>query len=101
MERREFLKAVFGCAAGLAGAAALAAAAQAGPLVQPARDLNDLPEPQPQGLAEPAVATQDDLAAAAPEPVRWRYRRRRYYYYRRPRYYVYRRRRRRRVIYYW
>ena len=69
--------------------------------MQPARALDDLPEPQPQAPAEPAVATPDDLDAAAPEQVRWRYRRRRYYYYRRPRYYVYPRRRRRRVIYYW
>lgn len=94
MERRKFLKAVFGLATGVVGAAALAATAQASPLMQPVQPGDDARTPQP-----PAVGTQEDLDAAVPEQVRWRYRRRRVYFYRRPRYYIVRRRRRR--IYYW
>lgn len=97
MERRKFLKAVFGLASGVVGAAALAATAQASPLIQPVQPGDDARTPQPP--AQPAVGTQEDLDAAVPEQVRWRYRRRRVYFYRRPRYYIVRRRRRR--IYYW
>jgi hypothetical protein len=82
MERRDFLKLTFGFTA---GAAVLAAGAEAAPL-QPVT-------PEGQGLAsrrgeaEPAIVSQDDVDRLAPDQVRWRrrwgYRRRRFWGYRR------------------
>jgi hypothetical protein len=65
MERRHFLKLAFGFAA---GAAAVAASAQAAPL---------LPQPLTEGLppengdARPAVVTDDEVNSLKPEEVRW------------------------------
>ena len=65
MERRHFLKLAFGFAA---GAAALAASAQAAPLVpQPITGH----EPPGNDDARPAVATGDEVDRVAPEEVRW------------------------------
>jgi hypothetical protein len=66
MERRHFLKLTFGFAA---GAAALAASAQAAPLppISTAQGLGP-----PRGEAgEPAVVTQEDVNRLKPEEVRW------------------------------
>lgn len=98
MERREFLKVAFGFAA---GAAALASAAKAAPLMPPPDALNA------KGLqqdlqAEPALADQHDLDEARVEEVRWGRRRgwgrrrwgfrRRFWGYRRRRFWGVRRR---------
>jgi hypothetical protein len=107
MERRHFLKLTFGF---IAGAAALAAGAEAAPLPPVT--------PEGQGLvprrgeAEPAITTQEDVDRLTPDQVRWRrrwgyrrrywgYRRRRYWGWRRRRYWGYRRRRFWRRRYYW
>jgi hypothetical protein len=66
MERRHFLKVAFGFAA---GAAALAASAQATPL-PPISTAQGLAPPRSEG-AEPAVVTQDDVNRIKPEQVRW------------------------------
>lgn len=80
MERREFLKALIGCAAGVAGAAMLAAgSAEAIPLapapVEPAK---------PGVKPEPAIITQSEVDGMKAEPV-WhrRWHRRRHVYRRR------------------
>lgn len=63
MERREFLKIVVGAAAGVA---ALAATAQAAPLMpQP------LAEDVPPNPAQPAVTSKDEADRLQPEEVRW------------------------------
>jgi hypothetical protein len=67
MERRNFLKLVFGVAA---GATAFAAGAQAAPLSPqpiggPAR------VPQSDAEARPAVTTGEEAARLTPEQVRW------------------------------
>src|SRR3954465_16045844 len=66
MERREFLKIAFGVAA---GAAALAASAQAAPLMpQPLNDAAKLPS----GCeAEAAVTSGDEVDRLQAEEVRW------------------------------
>jgi hypothetical protein len=67
MERRDFLKLAFGVAA---GAAALAATAQAAPLTpQPIEG----PDRSPQGNADahPAVTSSEEAAQLKPEQVRW------------------------------
>jgi hypothetical protein len=67
MERRYFLKLAFGFAA---GAAALAASAQAAPLApQPLTDDGRLPPGSEE--PRPAVATEEDVNALKPEEVRW------------------------------
>ncbi|WP_291844291.1 twin-arginine translocation signal domain-containing protein [Bradyrhizobium sp.] len=65
MERRHFLKLVFGFAA---GGVALAASAQAAPLmpVPLADDADRLPNPD----AQPAVTTGDEVESLTPEEVR-------------------------------
>jgi len=96
MERRHFLKLALGFAA---GAAALAASAQAAPLApQPLTDGR-----LPSGTEEPrpAVTTENEVERLKPEEVRWyrRWRRRRWGFRRRRfwgfrrRYRIYRRRR--------
>jgi hypothetical protein len=94
IERRTFLKAAFGIAAGVA---AFAASVQAAPLVPPPVDSLKGKTPAP----EPAVANQADLDNARVEEVRWgwhrrhwrRWHRRRYWGWRRRRYWGWRRRR--------
>lgn len=67
MERRHFLKLAFGFAA---GAAALAASAQAAPLMpQPLDD--DARLPPGNRDARPAVATGDEVDRLTPEEVHW------------------------------
>jgi hypothetical protein len=67
MERRDFLKLAVGFAA---GAAALAASAQAAPLMpHPLADDGQLP-PSNQG-ARPAVTTESEVEHLKPEEVRW------------------------------
>jgi hypothetical protein len=66
MERRHFLKLTFGFAA---GAAAIAASAQAAPL--PPIAVEQGLEPRRGETAEPAVTTQDDVDHLKPEQVRW------------------------------
>ena len=67
MERRHFLKIAFGFAA---GAVALAASAQAAPLVpQPLTGDGRLPPGNDD--ARPAVATGDEVDRLMPEEVRW------------------------------
>jgi hypothetical protein len=95
MERRDFLKFAFGFAA---GAAALAASAQAAPLLpQPLAE--NAPLPPSSGGAQPAVTTANEVERLTPEQVRWRrrwrFRRRRRWGFRR-RYWGFRRRRWRR-----
>ena len=94
MERRHFLKLAFGFAA---GAAALAASAQAAPLTpHPLLEDGRLP---PNEEARPAVATEEDVNSLKPEEVRWgrrwhrRWHRRRWGW-RRRRHWGWRRRRR-------
>jgi hypothetical protein len=66
MERRNFLKLAFGFAA---GAATLAASAQAAPLLpQPLSDSGRLPDNED---AHPAVTTRDEVDHLQPEEVRW------------------------------
>jgi hypothetical protein len=67
MERRHFLKLAFGFAA---GAATLAASAQAAPLA-PHPLLEDGRLPPPNEQARPAVATEGDVNSLKPEEVRW------------------------------
>jgi hypothetical protein len=65
MERREFLKIAAGVAAGLA---AVAAGAQAAPLMpQPLNDDAKLP----QNAAQPAVTSKEEAEQLQPEEVRW------------------------------
>ncbi len=100
MERRDFLK----LALGLAGAVAVAGAvtpSEAAPAMAPLD-----PRPDNRAAAEPAIATDKDLDAAAAEPVQWRRRRWRRWGVRRRRYWGWRPRRywgwrRRRVIYFY
>lgn len=66
MERRDFLKLTFGI---VAGAGALAAAAQAAPLPPISAEAGLVP-PHREG-AEPAVVSQDDVDHLKPEQVRW------------------------------
>jgi len=66
MERRDFLKLAFGFAA---GAAALAASAQAAPLMpQPLNDDGRFPADSD---AHPAVTSGDEVDHLKPEEVRW------------------------------
>jgi hypothetical protein len=66
MERRHFLKFAFGVAA---GAAALAASAQAAPLApHPLAEDERLPAKE---AARPAVTTKDEVESLKPEEVRW------------------------------
>ena len=67
MERRHFLKLAFGFAA---GAAALAASAQAAPLA-PHPLVEDGPLPPAIPDAHPAVTTSDEVDRLKPEEVRW------------------------------
>jgi hypothetical protein len=80
MERRHFLKLSLGFAAGAAGAAALAASAQAAPLplAMPAAGFAPPVGQGAEAVAEPAVASQDDVDRLAPEQVRYGRRRRRF-----------------------
>jgi hypothetical protein len=72
MERRHFLKVAFGFAA---GAAALAASAQAAPLApQPLTEGGKLPPANE--AARPAVTTEGEVESLQPEQVRWGWRRR-------------------------
>jgi hypothetical protein len=96
MERREFLKFAAGIAAGMA---ALAATAQAAPLMpQPLNEDAKLPQ-NPD--AQPAVTSGDEVERLQPDEVRWGRRgwgrrwgyRRRHWGWRRRRYWGYRRRR--------
>jgi hypothetical protein len=67
MERRHFLKLAFGFSA---GAAALAATAQAAPLApHPLTDDGRLPRGSEE--PRPAIATEEDVNALKPEEVRW------------------------------
>jgi hypothetical protein len=67
MERRHFLKLAFGFAA---GAAALAATAQAAPLApHPLTEDGSLPPSNEN--ARPAVTTGDEVGHLKPEEVRW------------------------------
>src|SRR5437899_10225463 len=66
MERRDFLKLAFGFAA---GAAALAASAQAAPLMpQPLNEDGRFPA---NSDAHPAVTSRDEVDHLKPEEVRW------------------------------
>jgi hypothetical protein len=66
MERRHFLKLSVGF---VAGAAALAASAQAAPL--PPISSEKAPMPSRGDAAEPAVVSQEDVDRIKPEEVRW------------------------------
>jgi hypothetical protein len=66
MERRHFIKVAFGF---VAGAAALAASAQAAPL--PPISAEKALVPPRGGGAEPAVVSQEDVDRLKPEQVRW------------------------------
>jgi len=66
MERRDFLKLTIGF---VAGAAALAASAQAAPL--PPISAEQAPVPSRGEGAKPAVVSQDDVDRLKPEEVRW------------------------------
>jgi hypothetical protein len=68
MERRYFMKLVFGAAA---GAAALAVSAQAAPLLLPASPQQGLVLSRDDVEAVPAVVTQADVDHLKPEQVRW------------------------------
>jgi hypothetical protein len=67
MERRDFLKLALGFSA---GAAALAASAQAVPLA-PHPLLEDSRLPLPNEEARPAIATEEDVNGLKLEEVRW------------------------------
>jgi len=67
MERRHFLKIAFGFAA---GAAALAASAQAAPLA-PHPLVEDGPQLPANPDAQPAVTSADEVDHFKPEEVRW------------------------------
>ncbi len=105
MERRDFLKLTLGFAA---GAAALAASAQAAPL-PPVMSADGLAPPRGQGVeldAQPAVVTQDDVDHLKPEEVRWGRRRRggfrwRFRGFRRRRHWGWHRHRRHRRRWFW
>src|SRR5436305_11414533 len=85
MERRDFLKLAFGVAA---GAAALAASAQAAPLMpQPLATNGSVPPGNPE--AQPAVTSNDEVSHLTPEQVRWH---RRHWGWRRRRHWRWRRR---------
>ena len=71
MERRDFLKFAFGFAA---GAAALAATAEAAPLSP--QPLAENGPPPSNERAQPAVTTKNEADSLTPEPVRWGRRRR-------------------------
>jgi hypothetical protein len=101
MERRDFLKLTVGFAA---GAAALAASAQAAPL-PPVMPPEGLAPPRGEG-AQLAVVTQDDVDRLKPEEVRWGrrrwgFRRRRFFGFRRRRFWGGRRRHWRRRRWFW
>jgi hypothetical protein len=66
MERRHFLKLTLGY---VAGAAALAASAQAAPL--PPISVEKAVMPSRGEAAEPAVVSQEDVDRLKPEEVRW------------------------------
>ena len=67
MERRDFIKVTLGFAA---GAVALAASAQAAPLLpQPLVEDGRLPSPDKD--IHPAVTTADEVDRLKPEEVRW------------------------------
>jgi hypothetical protein len=66
MERRDFLKLTIGF---VAGAAALAASAQAAPL--PPISAQQALMPSRGDAAEPAVVAQEDVDRLKPEQVRW------------------------------
>jgi hypothetical protein len=68
MERRHFLKVAFGFAAA-AGAATLAASAQAAPLAPQPLVKNGLPAGNEQ--PHPAVTTADEVGRLKPEEIRW------------------------------
>jgi len=91
MERRHFLKLALGV---VAGGAALAASAQAAPLM-PAPLANDGKLPVDTD-AQPAVTSENEVERLAPEQIRWHRRgwRRRRWGWRRRRYYGWHRRRR-------
>jgi hypothetical protein len=75
MERRHFMKLAVGLAVGVAGAAVLAATAQAAPLLpQPLPEDGRLP-PANQDV-RPAVTTADEANRLQPEEVRWGWHRR-------------------------
>jgi hypothetical protein len=84
MERRYFLKLIFGFTA---GASVLAAGAEAAPLPPVTPEGQGLAPRR--GEAEPAIVSQDDVDHLAPDQVRWRrrwgYRRRRFWGWRGPR----------------
>lgn len=72
MERRHFIKLAFGFAA---GAAVLAASAQAAPLLpQPIAEGGRLPPAHED--VRPAVTTADEASRLKPEEVRWGWHRR-------------------------
>jgi hypothetical protein len=114
MERRHFLKLAFGFAA---GGVALAASAQAAPLM-PAPLADDAKLPTDKDV-QPAVTNGEEVEQLTPEEVRWgrgrhrgwgrrhwgwrrrRWRRRRYWGWRRRRYWGWHRRRRRWRRRYW
>jgi hypothetical protein len=114
MERRHFLKFAFGFAA---GGVALAASAQAAPLM-PAPLADDAKLPTDKDV-QPAVTNGEEVEQLTPEEVRWgrgrhrgwgrrhwgwrrrRWRRRRYWGWRRRRYWGWHRRRRRWRRRYW
>ncbi|THD56642.1 MAG: twin-arginine translocation (Tat) [Bradyrhizobium sp.] len=66
MERRHFLRLTVGF---VAGAAALAASAQAAPL--PPIVAGQPPVPSRDEAVEPAVISQDEVNHLKPEPIRW------------------------------
>ena len=79
MERRDFLKFAFGA---VAGAAAVAASAQAAPLsLQPVE--GPAPTPRADLDARPAVTGAEEAAELKPEQVRWGHGHRRHWGWRR------------------
>lgn len=83
MERREFLRFAFGFAAGAGAIAAAATAATAAPMLAPHQDLMNGPKPEPDAVAKPALADQDDVAGAQVEQVRYHHRHHRHRHHRR------------------
>jgi hypothetical protein len=82
MERRHFMKLAVGMAAGVAGAVALAASAQAAPLLpQPLAEDGRLPPANED--VRPAVTTADEVNRLQPEEVRWGWHRRHWGWHRR------------------
>jgi hypothetical protein len=70
MERRHFMKVGLGFAVAAAGAAVLAASAEAAPLLpQPLAD--DVRRPRPSEAVRPAVTTADEASQLKPEDVYW------------------------------